>query len=88
MFELEDHCHATLHQEWNLLCTLAVILHSPTEGPCGLCALYSEVDLPCWVKAVANGPTVDTHEEVHAVVQCVCTEEHGDLLMVQVEELA
>lgn len=71
-----------------LLCTLAVNLHSSTEDPCGLCALYSEVDLPYWVKAVANGPSVDTHEEVHTVVLCVCTEAHRDLLMVQVEELA
>lgn len=47
----------------------ATTLYSVTDGHCGLCALYSEVDLPSWVKAVAKGPSLDTNEEVHTVVR-------------------
>ena len=43
---------------------LSLNLLSSTEDTCAVCALYSEVDLPSWVKAVASGPSVDAHEEV------------------------
>ena len=71
-------------------------LHSSTEEHsglwaekhCGLCVLYSDVDLPSWVKTVTNEPSADTNEEVHTVVHlCAMEQIYRNVLMVQVEEL-
>ena len=51
---------------------LSLNLLSSTEDTCAVCALYSEVDLPSWVKAVASGPSVDAHEEVHTLMCVSC----------------